>query len=99
MSRAEKMYDKTPELKRDDESGKVGVKKSEAKSARVSDGTEGIPIHARHAMERRDVHHRHETEHMMHDHGSGGSKAELHARHLKEMGDMLKRHEKEIGKK
>ena len=101
MSRADKMYKDTPEMKRDEESGKMGVTKAEKKSAQVSDGTDGMqqheemPPHVRHAHERRDMHHRHETEHMIHDNGKGGSKEELHSRHEKEMKDMHKRHEKD----
>jgi len=97
-----KMYGNPPKLEKD-ENGRPYIKKpeKEKKIARTSDGTEGMPIHegmpmaARHAMERRDMHSRHEVEHMMHDHANKGDKSEMHARHEKEMKDMHKRHEKE----
>lgn len=109
-SRAEKMYGDSPEMKRDEESGKMAVKKpsqSEKKSKEVEGGTEGaeregmkdgaMPHHVRHAMGRNDMHARHEHEHSMHDHMKHGDKKEMHARHEKEMRTMHTRHEKESG--
>lgn len=103
--RHEKMYANSPELKRDEESGKMKAHKSEGKihseASRNADGTDGMPVHeglpphVRHAHERRDMHNRHETEHAVHDNHHGASKKEMHGRHQKEMADMHKRHEKE----
>lgn len=106
-SKAEKMYKSTPKMERDEEGGKMKVTKAEKESARINDGTESVPIHEegvaphmRHAMERTMMHHRHETEHTMHDGGKIGDKKDMHSRHIKEMSDMHKRHEKEMnGKK
>lgn len=98
MARADKMYKDSPELGRDEESGKMKVKKTDSKihreASEAESGTAGMPVHERHAMERREVHHRHETEHAMH---GKGDKKELHSRHEKERSDMVKRHEKEHG--
>lgn len=105
MSKGERMYKDSPTLKRDEESGKMGVTKAEKKASRVEDGTdgmaeheEGLPAVARHVMERRDMHSRHEAEHAIHDHGKGGDKEEMHTRHEKEHKEMHSRHEKEHGK-
>ncbi|MFA7278763.1 MAG: hypothetical protein WC100_01600 [Sterolibacterium sp.] len=102
-SRSEKMYSESPELKRDDDSGKMKVSKAEKKSARVSDGTdgmkiteEGLPPHVRQANERRDMYNRHETEHAVADNGKA-EKKEIHVRHQAEIKDMHKRHEKSVG--
>lgn len=99
MARADKMYKDSPELGRDEESGKMKIKKTDSKihreASEAESGTAGMPVHERHAMERREVHHRHETEHAMH---GKGDKKELHSRHEKERSDMVKRHEKEHGK-
>lgn len=99
MSKASKMYENSPEMKRDGEDGKMKITKAEKISARTNDGTEGMPIHengmpmdVRHAHERRDMHSRHETEHMMHK----GDKKEMHGRHESEMKSMHGRHEKEM---
>lgn len=101
--KAEKMYKDPPSLEQGDD-GKVRVKKKEASdkdvdaSAKAAD-VDGMPLHARQAMERRDMYGRQEDEHAMHDNGAGGSKAEMFARHQAELKDMAKRHEKEHGKK
>lgn len=93
-------YKNSPTLARDEESGKMTP--TQKKSEEVNSGTEGVaheegvPAHARHAHERRDMYNRHETEHMMHDHGGHGEKEELHTRHEKERKDMHSRHEKEL---
>ncbi len=99
MSKAEKRYKNSPELKRDGE-GKMKVSKKEKEAARTDDGTqgmaiheEGMPIQSRHMMERTNMHSRHEVEHSMH---GNADKKELHGRHLKEMADLHKKHEKEI---
>lgn len=100
----EKMYKGSPRIEADEHGKKVikkGPTEAEMKADKVSGGTEkverGVPAHARHALERRDVHHRHEMEHLMHDHGDGGDKKEMHGRHEKEMSEMHKRHDKELG--
>lgn len=102
MGKAERMYSKTPKMERGEE-GKMKVTRAEKESARTNDGTEGIPIHEdgisphmRQAMERSMIHHRHETEHTMHDNGKIGDKKDMHVRHVKEVADMHKRHEKEL---
>lgn len=101
-SRSEKMYKNSPKLERNSESGKVGVTKNAMESAKTADGTKGIeengdesgmPVDARHAQERRDMHNRHETEHSVH--GKGDKKA-MHERHAIEMKATHKRHEKEM---
>lgn len=104
MAKADKMYKSAPKMERDGEDGKMKVTKAEKESARTNDGTEGMPIHEmgataphiRHSMERGMMHHRHETEHTMHDNGKTGDKKDMHVRHIKEMSDMYKRHEKEL---
>lgn len=101
MSRAEQVYKNSPRMKRDEETGKMGVGHAEAETEEVDAGTngmkqpeEGVPTHIRHSIERREVHNRHESEHMIHDH-SGMPKEKMHARHLEEHKAMHKRHEKE----
>lgn len=95
-----KLYDETPEMKRDDE-GKMGVKKPEMKGKdkpQLESAAAGLPAHVRHAHERRDMHNRHETEHATHDNMiPGASKEPMHTRHEKEMKDMHTRHETEAG--
>jgi hypothetical protein len=93
-------------MEREEETGKMKVKKADKKDgemqhARPKEGDmneheEGLPTVARHAMERRDMHSRHETEHMIHDHSGKGDKHEMHARHEEEMKTMHKKHEKEL---
>lgn len=95
------LYDKSPKMERG-EDGKMAVKKPEKKKESSEDKKEesahtGLPAHARHAHERRDMHSRHEMEHSLHDNGSGGDKGEMYARHLKEHKDMHTRHQKEPG--
>lgn len=100
MAKSDKLYGESPKLERDDESGKVEVKKP-AKAEAEAEGqeTEGMPAPARHAMDRMSMFMKHENEHAMSDYGKGGSKAEMMARHTEEMKAMVKRHEKEGGKK
>jgi len=99
MARPEKMYSKSPELKRD-EGGKMSVGVAKAPTSDAPEQKDmGIPPAARHAMERLDLHTKHEREHHMHDHGKHGGKKEVHGRHAKEIADMHKRHEKELGVK
>lgn len=106
MSRAEKMYKNSPKLERDEKDGKVKSVKptpKEKEAARVGDGTEGMAMHenlhpmARHAVERHQMHSRHEMDHSMHP--SHEDKKAMHARHLKEKTDMYKKHEKELSSK
>ena len=100
MSIAKKMYDSTPTMERDEESGKMKVKKAEKKveeaDAQIKED-QGIPAYLRHSIERREVHNRHETEHMVGDHGKE-SKEELHKRHQEEIKMLHKKHEKELAK-
>ena len=102
MSSIEKMYKNPPKMARG-EDGKVKITKAEKESERTNAGTEGMPVHEegvsthmRHAMERGMMHHRHETEHTMHDSGKTGDKKPMHERHIKERIDMHKRHEKDL---
>ena len=97
MSRADKLYKNSPELQRDEESGKMAVTKTtrEEPKAKETEG-EALPVESRHAMDRLSLHHKHEGEHMAH---KGGDKKEMHKRHLAEHEAMMKRHEKELGKK
>ena len=105
-AKTDRRYASKPTLKRDDEDGKMKVKKTEkVKADDVEAGTEGvvregeaIPHEARHAMERRDMFNRHENEHTIHDHGKHGDKTDMHERHAKEHHKMLKRHAKEMAK-
>jgi len=102
MSRADKMYKDSPELQRNEESGKMAVVKKASKEKESSDEkgeNDGIPAPARHQMERMELHSKHQHEHHAHDSGKHGSKSEMHARHVKEYQDMFKRHEKELGEK
>ncbi len=95
-----KMYKNSPTLETDGD-GKKYIKKgpteAEKKTSEQSSGTDGIeqhegmPIDVRHAHERRDMHSRHETEHMM----TKGEKAEMHSRHQSDMKALHKKHEKE----
>ena len=100
-SRSDRMYADSPGLQRDQESGKVAVKKmpKEGKVA-VRDGSDGVPTEVHQPTERRDMHTRHmnghmaihgkhETEHAMH---KGGDKAAMHRRHEAEMKDTGARH-------
>lgn len=109
MARSDKLYKDSPTTERDEESGKVAVKKKKPeekkadanKQGTVGDGEPmhaGIEPHARHAMERLAMHAKHENEHHAHDAGKHGDKKEMHARHQKEMADMHKRHDKELTK-
>lgn len=100
---SKKMYGNAPKLERDDEDGKVKVKKSdksEDKEATTEGGaeSEGVPMMARHHMERSEMHMKHQREHHMHDHGKHGDKKEMHKRQIEEHEMMHKRHEKEMGK-
>lgn len=93
-------YKDSPTLKRDEESGKMTATQKNAE--RTNDDTEGlvteegVPHHARHAVERMTMHSKHEHEHHTHDYGKHGDKKELHGRHESEMKSMHKRHEKEL---
>lgn len=101
-SRSEKMYRDSPAMERDEESGKVGIKKPAKKEAESSLG-DGEPINVHQASERREMahrhsserltmHHRHEMEHGMHK----GDAAEMHGRHEAELAEMHGRHEKDM---
>lgn len=101
--RTDKYYGNPPKRERD-ENGKVVIKKGK-KGAQPPDAGgpvdgepagDAIPMHVRHADERRGMAHRHETEHGLHD-AKGGDKAEMHKRHQHELSAMHKRHAKELG--
>ena len=104
---AEKLYGNSPKMERDEESGKMGIKKkSAAKEGKDTTGEaedqgsgQGVPMEVQHSMERHEAHHSREREHHMHDMGKHGDKKEMHGRHEKMMADMHKKHEKELGKK
>ena len=103
MKQSEKMYGNAPKLERDEQDGKVKVKKSEEKAPEgkeANGGGEGIEVLDRHSMERMDLHHKHQHEHHTHDHGKHPEdKKELHARHEEEVKMLYKKHEKELGGK
>lgn len=102
---SDKLYGHSPKMERDEESGKVAVKKKDKADADTKGETEdqgtgeSLPVHARHAIERMDMHHMHQHEHHMHDHGKHGHKKEMHQRHEKMMKELYARHEKEMGSK
>lgn len=106
VSKAEKMYGNSPHLERDEESGKMGIKKSATKASEEH-GTEGMHAHERHEHERRvmhhrhlkehmDLHHKHEMEHSMHEAMKHGHKGALHERHEREYKEMHARHHSEM---
>lgn len=105
MAKQHGLYDNSPSIKHEEGKAKVvKTPKSEHGDGSVEKGVKeegykesGMPHAIRHAMERRDMHNRHETEHAMHDAHGNGDKKEMHARHEKEMKDMHTRHEKEAG--
>jgi hypothetical protein len=92
-------------MERDAEDGKVKVKKKSGKVDEANDEAEdqgdgeAVPMLARHAMDRNDMHNAHEREHHMHDLMKKGDKHEMHARHEKAMKEMHARHEKEMKEK
>ena len=82
--RSDKMYKDSPKIESDGEGKKKVVKGESAegkKAERTDDGTEGVAIHEKaamemhqkHSKERLDLHHKHEKEHH-----------ELNAKHMKE---------------
>ena len=107
--RSASLYGNSPTSGRDEETGKVVVKKAEKAEVlpKVAGGAEGgkgdLPMEARHAGERREMHHRHAAEHMAmhmrheteHAHAKG-DKAAMHRRHETEYKDMGKRHSDEM---
>lgn len=99
-SKSERMYGDSPRMERS-ESGKMEVKKPDAKEAEASMG-DGEPMHAQ-VAERMSMAHRHSAEHMgmrmrheMEHQGNKGDKKPMHRMHEAEMGDMHKRHETEM---
>ena len=104
-SRYDKMYGNSPRLEKGEDGKPKIVKptKAQVDSARVSDGTAGMPLDdskgipstLRHAIERKQMVDRHETEHMVLDH-TGAAKDDVYKRHMKERQDMEKRHKKEF---
>lgn len=103
-SRSSRMYKDSPTMERDDESGKMAVKKPSKdlpspKEAEADLG-DGEPMHEgaaprremmnRHVAERMQMHSRHETDH---EHGKADK-----AKHVEEMETMGKRHMSEFRK-
>ena len=103
-SRAERMYGKSPTMKRG-EDGDMEISRIEKDSKKAgndetmkeTDNHEVMPAHVRHVKERHDMHSRHEHEHAMHDAKGHKDKEDMHGRHEKEMKEMHNRHEKELG--
>ena len=106
--RSERMYGNSPTMKRDEDTGEMGVHKKEAKEPEkgtLGEVTEGgkpaerhaherIALHHKHVKEHLELHHKHEVEHAHHK----GEKKALHERHEKEYGEMHKNHEGELKK-
>lgn len=93
MAKSAKLYGDSPSLKRDKESGAVGVKKPSEADAQdmgtegnpLPGGGDGMPVAVGQAME--DMHGRHDKE-----------MKDMHKRHEDEHKDMHKRHQKEVKK-
>lgn len=112
MAKSDKLYADGPALGRDEETGKVEVKKPTKPADNGNGGatgTEGMAAPLRHAHERREMHHRHigehmqmhhrhEMEHAAHESAGHGHKGALHERHEREMGEMHGRHVAEMKK-
>lgn len=106
MARADKMYNKSPRLARDAETGKVKLSKEKIASKEQApdgdDGYEGIPtglpLSARHAMDRQQLYSRFETDHAAHDYGknSKADKASIFERHVKDLKELYKKHHAEV---
>ena len=107
-SKSSKMYKDSPKLERD-EDGNLGVTQRQEESDETQAGTEGMAVGVRQAHDRRDMHHRHEMEHMAlhhkherehmaHDIAKGGEKHEMHKRHEEEHKAMTDRHHHEMKK-
>lgn len=109
MSRAERMYGKSPTMKRG-EHGHMEVSHNANKPSKADEtasGTEGVlspemrhtgergEMHMRHMREHMEMQHKHETEHLLHEHGGHGEKGEMHSRHHQELVAMHERHEGE----
>jgi hypothetical protein len=98
---AKGMYENSPTMKRDGDSGKMKVGQQESSAANTDQamaaGAPGMPdverreMKHRHIKEHLDMHHRHEMEH---GHGKG-EKGEMHKRHLEELTKAHERHEGE----
>ena len=106
--RAERMYGKSPTVKRNEESGEMEISHIE-KDSKKAGGDEAIKevgdheerhshermaMHHRHIHEHLALHHKHEVEHAHHE----GNKEELHARHEKEYSEMHSKHHAEMKK-
>lgn len=110
-ARSDRMYGRSPTMKRN-EDGDMEIKHIEkAKSAgaegAMKEGKEALPHHVRHAHERRELkhqhihehhalHHRHQVEHSHHDEGELGDKERMHERHERELNEMHGKHHKEV---
>lgn len=108
MAKSDTLYKDSPALKRDDK-GKVGVEKpSEADGENM--GIEGNPLPGSEgkmpiqASERREMKHKHVTEHLAqhhrqeteHENHAEGDKKELHKKHEAEHKEMTERHHEEF---
>jgi len=106
------LYDESPKIEHKEGGGTHVVKPSaHDKSDHQSeagvkdegfgvDNGEGMPDHVRHAMDRHQLHAKHEHEHSLHDHHHPEApKHEMHTRHEEEIHAMHTRHEKEAGAK
>ena len=105
-----KAYKDTPHMQRDEETGKMALKKGvsggDGEQAAANGGYAGLPVHMHQAGERREMkhrhiqehlamHHKHETEHAHHDHSVHGGKEKMHERHERDLKEMHNRHEHE----
>lgn len=119
-SRSARLYAASPTLERG-EDGNMGVKKPSVEprhetargdtpqGEQMATGTEGLPVHMRHHLERGELHrrhlhehhqmhHRHQTEHAHHVHGGGthSTLAAMHERHENERAELHTRHHAEL---
>lgn len=106
--RASKMYKDSPEIKKDEETGRPVVSKKEKEADKVQSGTDGMKMEEKgdeHAGERMGMRHKHIEEHvklhtkhaMEHMHHEGNKK-ELHEKHEREHKETHDRHHKEMAK-
>lgn len=108
-SKSSKMYDpeKAPALDRDEKGNvrvKAGKKAGMSKADETQSGTEGVPQHVKDQHAMRDMHHRHEMEHMamnrkheVEHSASKGDKAMIE-KHISEHKEMNTRHLAELKK-
>lgn len=80
--RHKKAYKDSPTLKRDQESGKMGVSRGEKKAAQDNSGTDGMPEHDKMAME---MGHKHEKEHLDLNQKHEKERHSLRSKHMMDM--------------